>query len=59
LAPDETKVGEIKRVKLEWMLVKFAYSIEFPERASGLERALLTGAAMALERIEYYNSKKG
>jgi len=53
LAPDETKIGEIKSIKLDCMLKKLAYSIVFPERADGLERALLTGAVMALERIEF------
>jgi len=53
LAPDETKIGEIKSIRLDCMLVKFAYSIVFPERADGLERTLLTGAVMALERIEF------
>ena len=53
MTPDETKVGEIKSIRLDCMLKKLAYNIVFPERADGLERTLLTGAVMALERIEF------
>ena len=53
MTPDETKVGEIKSQNLNCMHSKVAYSIVFPERADGLERALLIGVLMAVERIDF------
>jgi len=58
MTPDETKVGVIKLTALTWNASRVAYSIEFPERADGLERALLIGVLMALERVDYVLKKR-